>query len=87
MDEQEIYNRICEPAFRELKKDVKIILTVLKGENGDEIGLCERLRIVEGEHKKVKKAISKGIWILVGVLLLNNAPALCGWLARILTVK
>lgn len=43
MTEEEQYDKICKHEFTEIRTDLKTVLNILKGNNGDP-GLCERVR-------------------------------------------
>lgn len=89
MEEQDLYDKVCQPAFERIETDVKTILTVLKGDgrNGDKPGLCERLRTLENEHKKVRRIAVWAGGILGGTWLAANAITIISWAGKLLTIK
>lgn len=88
-NEQDIYDRVCKPAFQEIKTDVKAILNALKGdaERPDQPGMCERLRTLEKEHKAVRSMFKWAVIIIGGTWLTQNSITFIEWLAKILAAK
>lgn len=73
----------------EPNKDIESIWRILVGDKTKphKIGLYRRVEIIEDEHKKIKKFVSRCFWIVISLVILSNTPAFLEWLAKILTTK
>ena len=59
-----MYDLVCKDRFDELSTDVKKILTILEGRNGDE-GLCEKVRA----NSKFNKIIMGATTVITVIIL------------------
>lgn len=96
MEEQELYDKVCNPRLKRIEengksieKDVKQVLKILIGDNDhpDRPGICERLRKIEGCYKKFRKVVCWAAAILGGVWLTANATTIFSFLARLIRIN
>lgn len=74
MDEQERYDLICGPAFKDLKSGQDEMLEILRGDNGNP-GLLHRVRKLESAYKAF---IAGGVFILCAVVI-QIVPDIVKW--------
>lgn len=70
MQHKEFYETFCKPQFSQIGKDVKTILNILKGKNG-EPGLCDEVRELKKIHTKQKERHSWLTKVFIGAVIIQ----------------
>lgn len=89
MDENELYEKVCNPRLKKIEEGVQQVLKLLIGDNDhpETPGLCERIRKIESCYKKFRRVISWAAGILFTVWVYGKAGAIFSFLSKIFNMS